>query len=374
MSVIELTTFTVRPDRTRAMLDARPGMVEAFRRDRRGFVSARLVRVSEDTWLDFVEWTDDTAWDASRAKGANQPEIAAFFATLDTLVSSERGVRYDDPAGARVRTIAYGPSPSQVGELYLPEGAGPFPVVVLAHGGFWTALYDRRQMTRLADDLVARGYAVWNVEYRRLGESGGGWPGTFTDFAAAVDAVATLDPALDVSRVVLVGHSAGGQLSAWAAGRSALPTGAPGADPRVTPAAVVSLAGVLDLRGAADARLGRELADPDLPAPAGAPVEADPAHVTAVAALAGAGLVPALLGGTPATVPDRYALATPAGTGVPLLVVHGDADEIIPAAQARSPYAEETIDVAGAGHFEVIDPANPSWARVVAWLETKPAG
>ncbi|MEV6899515.1 alpha/beta fold hydrolase [Amycolatopsis sp. NPDC051372] len=374
MSVIELTTFTVRSDRTRAMLDARPGMVEAFRRDRRGFVSARLVRVSEDTWLDFVEWTDDTAWDASRAKGANQPEIAAFFATLDTLVRSERGVRYDDPAGARVRTIAYGPSPSQVGELYLPEGAGPFPVVVLAHGGFWTALYDRRQMTRLADDLLARGYAVWNVEYRRLGEPGGGWPGTFTDFAAAVDAVATLDPALDVSRVVLVGHSTGGQLSAWAAGRSDLPAGAPGADPKVTPGAVVSLAGVLDLRGAAHARLGRELADPDLPAPAGAPVEADPAYVPAVAALAGDGLVPALLGGTPATAPDRYALATPADTGVPLLVVHGDADEIIPAAQARSPYAQETVNVTGGGHFEVIDPANPSWARVVAWLEAKLAG
>ncbi|WP_432856217.1 alpha/beta hydrolase [Amycolatopsis sp. CA-161197] len=371
MSVIELTTFTVRPERTQAMLDARPGMVEAFRRDRRGFVAARLVRVSADTWLDFVEWTDDTAWDASRAKGANQPEIAAFFATLDTLVSSERGVRYDDPAGARVRTIAYGPSPSQVGELYRPEGAGPFPVVVLAHGGFWTALYDRRQMTRLADDLVARGFAVWNVEYRRLGEPGGGWPGTLTDFAAAVDAVATLDPALDVSKVVLVGHSAGGQLSAWAAGRSALPASAPGAGPKITPVAVVSLAGLLDLRGAADARLGRELADPDLPAPAGAPVEADPAYVPAVAALAGDGLVAALLGGTPAAVPDRYTVATPADTGVPLLIVHGDADEIVPAAQASSPYAAETLNVPGAGHFEVIDPANPSWERVVAWLETK---
>lgn len=96
MSVIEMTTFTVAPENTRAMLDARPGMLEAFRADRRGFVSARLVLVGEDTWLDFVEWTDDAAWDESKVKGANLPAIAAFFGTIDKLVGAERGVRYDD--------------------------------------------------------------------------------------------------------------------------------------------------------------------------------------------------------------------------------------------------------------------------------------
>ncbi|MFI5606486.1 prolyl oligopeptidase family serine peptidase [Amycolatopsis sp. NPDC051903] len=369
MSVIELTTFKVRPERTRAMLDARPGMVEAFRRDRRGFVSARLVRVADDTWLDFVEWTDDSAWDASRAKGGNQPEIAAFFATIDELVSSERGVRYDDAEDGprRVRTVAYGPEPAQVGELYRPEGPGPFPVVVLAHGGFWTALYDRRQLTPLADDLLARGYAVWNVEYRRLGEPGGGWPGTLTDFAAAVDALAGLGPELDLARVVLIGHSAGGHLAAWAAGRATLPDAAPGAGPKVTPVAAVSLAGLLDLRGGADARLGHELSDPDLPGPTGAPVDADPRYTGAVAALAGDGLVRAFLGGTPAEHPDRYTWATPADAGVPLLVVHGDADELVPAERARAAFPAETVELPGAGHFDVIDPAHPSWARVVAW-------
>ncbi|QRP50880.1 alpha/beta hydrolase [Amycolatopsis sp. FDAARGOS 1241] len=266
-----------------------------------------------------------------------------------------------------MRTVGYGPEPSQVGELYLPEGPGPFPVVVLVHGGFWTALYDRRQLTPLADDLLARGYAVWNVEYRRLGEPGGGWPGTLTDFAAAVDALAGLGPELDLSRVVVIGHSAGGHLAAWGAGRATLPDAAPGAGPKVTPVAAVSLAGVLDLRGSAEARLGHELSDPDLPGPAGAPVDADRRYTGAVAALAGDGLVRALLGGTPAEQPDRYTWATPADAGVPLLVVHGDADEIVPAGQARVAFAAETVDVPGAGHFDVIDPAHPSWARVVAW-------
>lgn len=97
MSIIELTTFTVRPERTDALLAARPGMVAAFRSDRRGFVSARLLQVG-DTWLDLVEWVDDAAWDESKEKGANRPEIAAFFAEIDRLVSSERGVPVEGPA------------------------------------------------------------------------------------------------------------------------------------------------------------------------------------------------------------------------------------------------------------------------------------
>ncbi|QFU89172.1 alpha/beta hydrolase [Amycolatopsis sp. YIM 10] len=249
MSVVELTTFTVRAERTPEMLAARAGMLEAFRRDRRGFRSARLVRVAENTWLDFVEWDDDAAWDESKAKGANQPEIAAFFGTIDALVSSERGVRYDDEPG-RVRTIAYGPAPSQVGELYLPGGDGPFPVVVLLHGGYRDAGSDRRQMTALADDLVAHGYAVWNVGYRQVGEEGAGRPGTFEDVAAAVDAVADLDPVLDVTRVVAIGHSAGGGLATWAAARTELPEGAPGADPRVPLAGAFTHGDPLDFEAA----------------------------------------------------------------------------------------------------------------------------
>lgn len=179
MSVIEMTTFTVAPENTRAMLDARPGMVEAFRADRRGFVSARLVRVAEDTWLDVVEWTDDSAWDESIAKGANLPAIAAFFGTIGKLVGAERGVRYDDSEDGRrpVRTIAYGPAPSQVGELYLPDGDGPFPVVVLVHGGYWAAMWDRRQITGVADDLVGRGTPSGTSNTVASGSPAAGGPG-----------------------------------------------------------------------------------------------------------------------------------------------------------------------------------------------------
>src|SRR3954469_1020328 len=131
MAVIELTTFTVRADRTSAMLAARPGMLAAFREGRRGFVSAKLVRLDAETWLDVVEWTDDTAWDESKAKGGEDPRVAEFFGGIqrrgsgvffgasDALGSARRGARYDDERG-RVRTVAYGPHPAQVGELYLP--------------------------------------------------------------------------------------------------------------------------------------------------------------------------------------------------------------------------------------------------------------
>ena len=376
MSVIEMTTFTVAPENTQAMLDARPGMVAAFRADRRGFLSARLVRVDEHTWLDFVEWTDDAAWDESRAKGANVPEIAAFFGTIEKLVGAERGVRYDDPRDRGVRTIAYGPEPSQVGELYLPEGTGPFPVVVAVHGGYWTGMWDRRQLTGVVDDLVGRGYAVWNVEYRRIGEPGGGWPGTFTDVAAAVDALDGMDPALDLRRVVFLGHSSGGHLAAWAAHRGALPAEAPGAHPAVTPVGVVSLAGPLDLASADATAFGAALADPDATPPKNAPAPARPEAWPAVAADVGDGIVTLLLGGRHAERPERYAWASPMelpDPGVPVLAVHGTADELVPTEWSRR-YAEKVgqgryVEVEGATHFDLVTPAHPAWHTVTEWLD-----
>ncbi|MGW4059880.1 alpha/beta hydrolase fold domain-containing protein [Amycolatopsis sp. NPDC004747] len=189
----------------------------------------------------------------------------------------------DMPGETSPATIAYGPEPSQVGELYLPEGDGRFPVVAVFHSGYWSAMWDRRQITDVVDDLVGRGDAVWNVEYRRVGEPGGGWPGTFLDVAAAVDALDGMDPALDTGRVVLLGHSAGGHLATWAAHRGVLPPEAPGAHPKVTPVGVAEPAGALDLRAADAAGFGKVLADPEAEPPKDAPEPARPDVWPAVA-------------------------------------------------------------------------------------------
>ena len=126
--------------------------------------------------------------------------------------------------------IHYGPAPSQVAELFLPKGKGPHPVVVLLHGGCFLQQFEGfAQTSGLAADLAGRGYAVWNVEYRKLGEPGAGYPGTFQDVATAVDRLRTEAPkyGLDLHRVVAVGHSAGGHLALWAASRGKLPAGSP---------------------------------------------------------------------------------------------------------------------------------------------------
>lgn len=384
MSLIELTTFVVAPEKTPAMLSARSGMLAAFHKDRRGFIGARLVRIADNTWLDIVEWADAQAYDESRAKGGNLPEIAAFFDTIDELVSAKSGQRYDDAEDGRraVRTIAYGPEFSQAGELYLPAGEGPFPTVVLIHGGWWTAMFDRRQVVPLAEDLVSRGFAVWNIDYRSIGEPGGGWPGTFEDVAAAVDAVADLDPAIDTSRVMIVGHSAGGHLATWTAHRSVLPDGVPGAHPRVRLLGAVTLAGILDLVAADKAKLGTVLADLDAEQPAGAPEPSRPDLWAGVAAEVGDGIMPLLLGGHVAEYGDRYASASPTllrDGGVPVLVVHGTTDDVIPAAYGRA-YTEAAeskgADVSfvpspGTGHFGVIDPNGYAWGVAREWLEQR---
>lgn len=239
--------------------------------------------------------------------------------------------------------VAYGPDPEQVANLHLPaDDGGPWPTVVLVHGGFWRQRWDRTSTTPLARDLAARGIAAWNLEYRRRG-----WPTTLLDVAAGVDALAGQDE-VDVDHVVVVGHSAGGQLALWAAARAGLPAGAPGAGPRVRPRAGVSLAGVLDLVAAADESLGD-------------------------------GACRAFLGGGPGEVPERYALASPAARlplGVPQLLVHGPADEIVPPRQSREYAAAaraagdevELVEPTGAGHFEVVEPGDAAWLEVVERL------
>ena len=185
------------------------------------------------------------------------------------------------------RTIAYGSAPQQVAELRLPKGPGPHPVVVLVHGGCWQAPWGFDHVRSLAAALTAEGYATWSLEYRRLGDPGGGWPGTFEDVAHGADhlrEVAREHP-LDLDRVVAVGHSAGGQLALWLAARPRLPEGSPlrAAKP-LRLRGVVSLAGITDLRaGAASGVCGDAI--PQLlggpaagPRPSPGPVVADRAR------------------------------------------------------------------------------------------------
>src|ERR1700678_3386874 len=120
-----------------------------------------------------------------------------------------------------VRTVPYGPSRVQVGDLYLPDAPRP-PVVCLLHGGYWRMPYGRRYIAPVALDLVSRGFAVWSLEYRRVGGVGGGWPGTLQDVGAGIDHLATLAAEgvdVDLARVTAIGHSAGGQLALWCAQR-----------------------------------------------------------------------------------------------------------------------------------------------------------
>ncbi len=234
----------------------------------------------------------------------------------------------------------YGRTRSQYAELFLPDGGEPRGVAVVIHGGFWRARYGRKLMHPLCEDLAARGWAAWNLEYRRIGAlSGGGYPRTLADVAAAVDHLASvqergLSPFLQ-RRVVAIGHSAGGHLAAWLATRN---------DARVPVTGVVAQAGVLDLRLASELGLSR-------------------------------GVVHRFLGGTPEQVPDHYALASPAERlplGVPALLTHGGRDEIVPPVMS-----ERFAQASGADlvvepeedHFGHLDPANPLWQAVVAWLE-----
>jgi acetyl esterase/lipase len=245
----------------------------------------------------------------------------------------------------------YGDGEDRWADLRVPHGTPPVPVAVLLHGGFWRLPWAADLMHALTGDLHRSGWATLNVEYRRVGARGGGWPATFVDVAAAIDLLADVAPSagLDLGTVVAIGHSAGGHLALWLAARRTLPPGAPGARPMVLPTAVVALAAVSNLVDAAAGELG-----------GGAAAE--------------------LLGGPPAAVPGRYAATSPRERlplRVPQLVVHGTRDDTVPvsmseeyaAAAAAAGDDVELVTVAGGDHAELIDPTSRGWASVVAWLD-----
>lgn len=208
---------------------------------------------------------------------------------------------------------AYGRDPNQYAQLFLPAVSRYAGVAVVIHGGYWRSRYGAELGEPLAQDLAEHGIAAWNLEYRRAG-NGGGWPQTFEDVAAGIDLLAEAagEHGLDLSRVVALGHSAGGQLAVWAAGRDALPAGAPGApgpgSAHVALTAVVSQAGLLDLQEARELNLS-------------------------------SGAVINFLGENPASSPDRYRLADPSlqlPLHVPVYAVHSEADDDVPVTQSRN--------------------------------------
>lgn len=236
------------------------------------------------------------------------------------------------------RTISYGEARAQFGHLYLPDNDSR-GTVVLVHGGAWAPDKDLSLVTPVAKDLKSQGYTVWSVEYRRLGEEGGGWPGTFEDVGAAIDFLPTLaedEEQVDPDHVVVVGHSAGGTLALWSGSQG---------DAAVTPLGIVSLAGFTDLAACVEEDL-----------------------------LTGA--CSRVMGGTPDQVPDHYAEASPIELlplGIRQSLVHGEEDDIVPvrqsedyvvAAQAAGD-AASFHGVPAAGHFQLIDVGHPAYHEVV---------
>lgn len=248
--------------------------------------------------------------------------------------------------------VAYGPAPSQHADLYLPKGAGPFPVVVLIHGGCWQANTPDEAMGlgQNAADLAARGIAVWNLEYRRIGEPGGGYPGMYGDVGDGIDKLRDVAPRyrLDLDRTIVVGHSAGGHLALWAAARGKLP-----ANSLLHSANPLPLRGAISLAGVGNLRYHANLLPIVCP---GIKLEQ-------------------VIGPTSGARPDPFMDTSPRKLlplGVPTASITGAYDEDVPpyvgflwreVAVKAGDRATDTV-LPGAGHFDVVAVATPSWTAV----------
>jgi acetyl esterase/lipase len=243
----------------------------------------------------------------------------------------------------------YGSDPNQFGDLRIPaDAAGPLPIVVFIHGGCWESEYDLSHANAIVSAVTALGVATWSIEYRRVGQQDGGWPNTLLDAGRGVDFVRDIAAAhaVDLSRVIVMGHSAGGHLALWTVARRRVPRGSDAfMDDPIAVRGVISLAGITDLESAHARQV----------------CESSPAR---------------LLGGPPSQAVERYHHASPSALlpiGVPQILIHGSIDTIVPvefstsyadAANARGDTARAVV-VPGAGHFDVISPASVAWPVIV---------
>jgi acetyl esterase/lipase len=248
----------------------------------------------------------------------------------------------DFPEPAADHVISYGDDSLQFGELRLPQGEGPFPVIVLIHGGCWMSEYDIAHSRKMAAAFPAEGIASWSLEYRRIGDPGGAWPGTFDDIEDGYAFLAGLvsQHSLDPDRVIVAGHSAGGHLALWLAQRIE----------EQRPSGIIRPRGVLALAPAADLEYLHENGTCD-------------------------GAATKLMGGSPEEVPERYAYGSVANRipqSTPQIAVVGKYDETwrpvgVRYAQAASNQGApiEVIDAPESGHFEMIDPDSTTWPLVL---------
>ena len=261
------------------------------------------------------------------------------------------------PRQAPDKVVHYGAHPHQYAELWLPAAKEPHPVVLLVHGGCWLAeLPATELMAYMAAALRDRGFAVWSIDYRRIGDEAGGYPATFLDAAAATDYLTALakDYPLDLTRVVAVGHSAGGHLATWIAARGSISKSSP-----LYVRQPVALRGVVSLAGINDLKAYREKG----PDACGGPGTID--ALTAVKSRAGV---------------DVYADTSPAQMlpiGTRLVILSGELDQIVPPAfgdefglaAARSGDQVVVNTFPRTGHFELIDPSAEAWSAILYHIE-----
>lgn len=256
----------------------------------------------------------------------------------------------------RVHRISYGGDENQFGDLRLPEGNGPFPVAIVIHGGFWRAKFELEHMNKLAEALTALGIATWNIEYRRVGQTGGGWPGTFQDSSHAVDFLRTLVNAypIDLDQVITIGHSAGGHLALWLAARHKLPQNSilKNSNHPLRLKGAISLAGVSDLELMHDIHKWKESITG---------VHDNPTED--------------FIGGMPVDLQSRYAEGSPIALlpiGVPLVLIHGSLDVNVPVGvsehfvKAAMAAGDSVVfkSISTAEHFKLIDPESDEWSII----------